>query len=162
MEVLAVRRTDAVAVEDGVTVFGQGDIAGLWHRAEVVLVCAPLTPETAGLLGREAIAALPDNAIVVNIGRGGIIDEEALFNELKSGRLHGAGLDVWWNYPAPGENCRPSQFAYEDLDNVVMSPHNGGTVDDTEPARMDALATLVTSLSEGTCTQRPVDPILGY
>ena len=162
MDVHAVKRTAPDGTDGPVKVFSTSALPQLWTTADVVLVCAPLTPETTGLLDEWAIAKLPSQAIVVNIGRGGIIDERALFEALKDRRIHGAGLDVWWKYPTSQERCAPSEFPYEDLDNVVMSPHNGGTVDSTEPARFRALAELLVNLIQGTCVQRPVEPARGY
>ncbi|MBS1724253.1 MAG: hypothetical protein JSS66_15020 [Armatimonadetes bacterium] len=130
--------------------------------ADVLLVCAPLTPETAGLVSREVINGLPTSAVVVNVGRGAIIDEGALYEALKERRIHGAGLDVWWHYPKQGETCDPSIFDFASLPNVVMSPHCGGTVLDTEPKRLGALSVLVTKLHQGTGLPAQVDVVAGY
>ena len=106
MEVLACRRrTSATPVRDGVaTVYGIGSLADLLPRASVLVLCLPGTKETSGLIGAHELARLPRGALLVNVGRGAVVDEAALYASLTSGHLAGAGLDVWWNYPMlPGQ-----------------------------------------------------------
>jgi phosphoglycerate dehydrogenase-like enzyme len=113
------------------------------------------------MVGEQAIRALPKEAILVNVGRGAIVDEAALFSALKEGRIRGAGIDVWWTYPKEGEVCKPSRFSFEELPNVVMSPHVGGSVTDSEPKRLTALASLLSELATGADPPR-LDPTRGY
>ena len=82
------------------------------------------SPETDGLLNRQRIAALPDRAIVVNASRGTVIDDEALIEALKSGKLYAAGLDVFNNEP----DINP---AYRELTNVFLMPHIGSATKET-------------------------------
>lgn len=97
--------------------------------ADVLVVTLPWTPATEGLVGARELALLPRGALVVNVGRGPVIDEAALYDALTSGHLAGAGLDVWYDYPR-GEGARratpPSRFDFGALDNVVLSPHRAG------------------------------------
>ena len=96
-----------------------------------LLVCLPSTDETRGLIGKTQLDLLPQHAIVVNVGRGDVLEEHALYEALHSGRLHGAGLDVWWNYPTTYTEAActaPSACAFASLTNAVLSPHRGGGV----------------------------------
>ena len=111
------------------------------------------------------MAALPKGAIVINVGRGPVINEEALYNALHAGRLAGAGIDVWYTYPH-GEEERghtlPSRFPFHELDNVVMSPHRGGWLEAAEGRRLQELATLITAAANGEDVPNKVDKVLGY
>ena len=71
----------------------------LLPKANIVFISLPLTAETEGLIGEKEIRLLPQNAVVVNVGRGPVVDQHALYRALKDGHLHSAGLDVWYNYP---------------------------------------------------------------
>ncbi len=116
-----------------------GDGAGIFDRvvtsvpaavegADIVVVALPATAATEGLLDAEALAAM-QGAVLVNVGRGAIVDEEALYRALKEGTLRGACIDTWYRYPGddPGRDATPpSRFPFHELDNVVMSPHVGG------------------------------------
>jgi len=86
-------------------------------RADAMVVTLPLTEETAGLVDRETIEAMPEGAIFVNVGRGGVVDEDALVDALRSGKLRGAALDVFAEEPLPESS------PLWGLDNVLLSPH---------------------------------------
>jgi phosphoglycerate dehydrogenase-like enzyme len=85
---------------------------------DFVVACAPATPETRGLIGATQIAALKSSAIVINIGRGPVIDEAALVDALESKKIRGAALDVFTVEPLP-----PGHAFYK-LQNVLLSPHS--------------------------------------
>jgi phosphoglycerate dehydrogenase-like enzyme len=144
MSVLGVRTT----ARDGA--HGVDELHNLLPRADALIVTLPGTEATDGLISEREIALLPAHAIVVNVGRGRVIDQRALFEALRDGRLDSAGLDVWWNYPkAPDEACPPSDYPFASLPNVVMTPHVGGATRDAEAQRMAALARLIRSLAQG-------------
>ncbi len=137
----------------------------LLPRADILIICLPHTQETDGLIGATELALLPRQAILVNVGRGHIVDEQALYQALSSGSLHAAGLDVWYDYPAD-ESSRaqtpPSRFPFHTLDNVVMSPHRGGLVFETEALRMAALAELLNAAARGEPMPNRIDLQAGY
>lgn len=91
--------------------------AGLLSRADIISLHVPLTPETAGLIDEHAIQAMKRGAILVNTARGGLVDYGALHRALISGRLRGAGLDVFDAEPAPATH------PLFHLPNVVLTPH---------------------------------------
>jgi phosphoglycerate dehydrogenase-like enzyme len=166
MAVLATRRSvDAATVDEGgVTVCPAGQLHELLPRAHVLIITLPLTPETDKLIDASALARLPAGAILVNVGRGPIVDQEALFTALHSGRLGGAGLDVWYNYPQDEEaraETAPAEFPFHTLDNVVLSPHRGGAVRESGALRMAHLARLLNTLSRGEAVNA-VDVEVGY
>lgn len=95
--------------------------------ARIAFVTLPLTDATRGLIGAAELKAMR-GAFLVNVGRGEVVDEEALYAALKDGTLAGAGLDVWYRYPQGGSTEGwPSRFPFQELPNVVMSPHVAGS-----------------------------------
>lgn len=111
--------------------YGRAQLSEALKVADVVIVSLPATPATVGLLGASELALLKEDAILVNVGRGKVIDEEALYQALQSGGIRAAGIDVWYQYPK-GEggrrNTLPSRFPFQDLANVVMTPHSANDV----------------------------------
>jgi len=87
------------------------------ERSDYIVACAPLTPETRGMLGEPEFAAMKPEAVVINIGRGPVIDEAAMVRALSEGRIKGAGLDVFDTEPLPAGH------ALYNLKNVLLSPH---------------------------------------
>lgn len=142
---------------------GVDELHELLPLADVLMVTVPGTEETDGLIGVEEIALLPSHAIVVNVGRGRVIDEEALYEALREGKIDSAGLDVWWQYPkSPEDKTPPSAYPFGSLPNVVMTPHVGGATRDAEAARIAALAAVVRSLASGDVGANQVDLERGY
>ncbi len=95
------------------------DLESFLAASEFLVLCAPSTPETRGFLNEDTIAQLPDGAIVVNIARGDLVDDDALVAALKSGKIAAAGLDVFNGEP---DNIDRRYFR---LPNVFMVPHIG-------------------------------------
>lgn len=102
-------------------------VESLFAVADFLCLMCPLTTATKGLLDAQSIAWLPQGAIVVNTGRGPVVDDEALIAALKSGRVRAAGLDVYDGEP----NLHPG---YRDLDNVFLLPHLGSATLETRTA----------------------------
>jgi phosphoglycerate dehydrogenase-like enzyme len=171
MKVVGVRRhvgkDHAIQDNAGVTapVFPPSAIPDLLPRSDILIVALPLTAETEDIIGRKELALLPAEAIVVNVGRGPVINEEALFTALQSKQLLGAGLDVWYQYPQRTEDrvtTAPSRFPFHTLDNVVMSPHRGGFLSAAEGNRVVEVAALLTAAAQGHAIPSAVDKELGY
>ena len=105
---------------------------GLLPETEVLILTLPLSPETRGLLNAARIAALPPEALVVNIARGPVLDQAALTEALAAGRLSGAVLDVFETEPLPADSPLWA------LENVILTPHNS-FVGDGNDARLARL-----------------------
>jgi len=82
-----------------------------------IVASAPLTPETRGMIGEAEFAAMKSSAVVINIGRGPVIDEDAMLKALAGGSIKGAGLDVFTQEPLP------EGHPFYRLENVLLSPH---------------------------------------
>ena len=93
------------------------DLDELLRTSDVVTLHAPLTPETRGLIGAEALRAMKPTSVLINTARGGLVDEAALVEALRTGAIAGAGLDVFEKEPTDPDN---PLFAF---DNVVLTPH---------------------------------------
>ncbi|HDR00378.1 MAG TPA: hydroxyacid dehydrogenase, partial [candidate division WOR-3 bacterium] len=94
-------------------------------RSEVVFLCLPLTRATRGCVGARELDLLGPDGYLVNVARAGLVVEEDLFRALRERRIAGAGLDVWWEGPKPGQT--PSvRHPFHELDNAVLSPYCAG------------------------------------
>ena len=126
MRLLAVRRRPdpALAAALGLDwLGGMDELPALLRRSDFVFLCVPLNSETRGLVDARALALLPPGAVIVNPGRGGVVSEDALVEALASGRLAGAGLDVFEREPLdPGAPLLAR-------DDVVATPHVAGVTD---------------------------------
>jgi D-3-phosphoglycerate dehydrogenase len=122
-----------------------GNLAMLWPRCDVLTVHVPLTDETRDMVGARELAALKRHAIVVNVSRGGIVNEAALYDALVSGHLFGAGLDVWTEREPPAVD-----HPLLKLPMVVATPHAaGGTVETQERSSLLVAQELLKILEGG-------------
>ena len=119
MRIVAIRRKPELSVGDALVdaVYAPDRMNQMLGECDYVAVSTPLTPETRGLIGEQQFDAMKRSAVIINVGRGPVIDERALIAALESGRIRGAGLDVFEVEPLP-----PSSPLYR-LENVLMSPH---------------------------------------
>ena len=137
----------------------------LLPRADALLIALPLTPATENLIDEAAFARLPAHAVVVNVGRGEVVEERAFFQALKAGQILAAGIDVWYNYPsdeASRVRTPPAHYPFHELDNVVMSPHRAGWLSAAEELRMSCLADLLNAAAANQPLPHLVDPARGY
>ena len=105
------------------------DLEKVIKESNFIVVAVPLTKETKGLIGKKELK-LMKGKYLINISRGVVIDEEALFKSLKEGNLTGAAIDTWYQYPSSEQReVLPSKYDFNKLDNVVMSPHTAGYTD---------------------------------
>ncbi len=94
------------------------DLDDLISEADVITLHVPLTPETEHIINAERIKRMKDGTIIINASRGGVVDEDALYEALKSGKLYGAALDVYENEPL-------KESKLFEIDNIVLTPHIG-------------------------------------
>jgi phosphoglycerate dehydrogenase-like enzyme len=118
---------------------------------DTLIVAVPQTPGTMDLIGKKELELLGNDGLIVNIGRGPVVNEEALFEALSNGTIAGAAIDVWYEYrPEPDVDCRkfPFHYPFHELDNVVLSPHRGASpMDDLE--RWDEVIENITRFAQG-------------
>lgn len=121
-----------------------------------LVLAVPLTPETRGLMSRARIDKMLPTAYIYNIARGDVMDEAALIDALKSGRLAGAGLDVFWQEPLPEDNPLWS------LPNVLVTPHNAGSMPNYRGRALEVFLENLRRLRDGQTLINRVDKQAGY
>lgn len=114
------------------------------QMANIVINALPLTDTTKGMINAEFVSYMPEGSYLVNISRAAIIEEDAIYKALLSGHLAGFASDVWWNEPKRGETLSwPSaNNKFEELDQVIMSPHRAGFVEGALPHLDDVIVNL--------------------
>jgi phosphoglycerate dehydrogenase-like enzyme len=170
MTVLALKRDPSRRADDGYVLPGTGDPAGtlpdawfaplelrdLLARADVAVMCAPLTPETRLMIGAAELAAMKPEAFFVNVGRGATVDESALAAALAAGRLAGAAVDVFAEEPPPAGH---PLYA---LDNAIVSPHVSGFLPSYDDRCTDLFAENLRRFLAGAPLLNLVDRARGY
>lgn len=141
---------------EGVEVHRSSEMISLLGDADFVAVCAALTDETRGLIGRRELAAMKETAWLVNVARGGLVDTDALVEALRAGDIAGAALDVTDPEPLPAEHELWS------MDSVLITPHVANTWDMALPELRDLVRRNVENLASGKDLEGLVDPQLGY
>ena len=96
----------------------------LLGESDFILIACDLNNETEGLIGSAELAAMRPNAVIINVSRGRVVQEQPLFNALKAKTIGGAVLDVWYNHlSAENPDVWPSNFPFQELDNVILTAH---------------------------------------
>jgi phosphoglycerate dehydrogenase-like enzyme len=157
MRVVAVTRTlradraEALGLAD---LGGMADLPRLLAEADFVVLAVPLEASTTGLIGAAELAAMKPSAFLVNVARGEVVAEAALFEALRDGRIAGAAIDTWYRYPEANESVRPSAFPFHELPNAIVTPHIAGWTAGTFRHRWETIAENLRRLSSG-------EPFLG-
>ena len=135
----------AKAGEIAEEVYRHDQIKEALSRADVVICTLPLTDKTRGMINDDLIAAMKDGVVLVNMSRAAVIDEDAAWNGLESGKIGAFGSDVWWNAPKRGESQSYPSAKHEfwTLDNVLMSPHRAGFIENSLPHLDGAIENII-------------------
>jgi phosphoglycerate dehydrogenase-like enzyme len=139
--VLAANRSPVADPGPADTVFPLADLDRMLPLCDTVLISCGLAPETKGLIDARRLALMKPDALLINVARAAIVDEDALYAALKDGRLGGAALDVWWQYPTHSEpDRRPSRRPFHQLSNVLITPHSSSSTEATADRRWSTVA----------------------
>lgn len=133
MYVIGVKRSASGSGDIADEVVGQERLLDVLPRADVVALTCPLTPETTGLIGTSALAAMKLTAVLINVARGKVVDEAALIAALGAGQIAGAGLDCVAEEPLPPESPLWA------MPNVLITPHTAGETQRYEANVVDIL-----------------------
>ena len=158
MRVLAVRRRPELCESDPYAeeVLPVERLNELMARSDYVVIAAPLTPETRGLIGEAELRAMKPTAVLINIGRGPTVVEEALIGALEANRIRGAALDVFDQEPLPAGH------PFYRLRNVLLSPHCADHTPGWEEAAMELFLENFERFRNGQPLRNLVDKRLGY
>lgn len=157
MRVVALRRRRELPPVSGIDhIYGPDELDDFLAHCHVLVIAAPLTPHTLGLIGAAQVARLPRGAVVVNVGRARIVDTDALMAALHSGHLGGASLDVYPQEPLPPEHPLWA------CPNVILTPHTSGFRQGHWEEVVDLFAENLARFERGELPRFRVEPELGY
>jgi len=130
MKVLACNRTPRTGDSVVETVQPIEQLDSLLAESDFVLLSLPLTESTRDIIGSRQLATMKRTAVIINVARGALIDEAALYAACRDHRIGGAIIDTWYQYPsAETRKSDPSRFPFHELDNVIMTPHASAWTD---------------------------------
>jgi phosphoglycerate dehydrogenase-like enzyme len=129
---------------------GLDELPRLLAESDFAVVSLPLTDETEGLIGAEELRLLGPRGYLLNVGRGPVVAEQALYEALRDGVIAGAAIDVWYRYPERvDEPTLPASLPFWELDNVLMSPHASAWADSLLEGRGRFIAEQLERLAAG-------------
>jgi phosphoglycerate dehydrogenase-like enzyme len=156
MQVLGFRRRSDIPVPNVDRIYRREEFHEFLGECDFVVVTSPNTPSTAGLFDAAAFAAMQPTAYFVCISRGGIADDEAMLDALRTGTIAGAGLDAHGIEPLPPDS------PFWDLPNVIVTPHNGATTPGTAQRGREIVADNLRRFVTGQPLRNVVDKAAGY
>jgi len=158
MEVCAIRRDVARSVADGLALLGGLEILDtVLRRADYLAITLPATPATRGLIGEAQLASMKRTAVLVNVARAEIVDEQALYTALAERVIAAAALDVWYRYPTDPAPALPARLPFHALPNVLMTPHVSGWTAGMLDARAKLIADNIGRIARGERPENLID-----
>jgi phosphoglycerate dehydrogenase-like enzyme len=150
MEVMAIRR-DVTRPDPLGLAFLRSPAAldEVLRGADHLAITLALTPDTRGLIGARELALMRRSAVLINVARGEIVDEDALYEALHRETIAGAALDVWYRYPAGGTPTPPGHQPFHTLPNVLMTPHVSGWTEGMMESRAAVIAENIHRVARG-------------
>jgi phosphoglycerate dehydrogenase-like enzyme len=127
----------------------RAELEDLLRNSDFLLLACPLSAETHGLIGASELALMRRSASLINVARGEVVDEEALYEALRDRCIRSAAIDVWYRYPHEGATRLPSRFAFDKLDNVIMTPHCSAWTERVVELRFRDIAANIDRLASG-------------
>jgi len=132
-------------------------LAELLPQADYLILTCPLNDQTRGLIGTESFSRMKSSAVLINLARGPVIEEEALYQALSTHQIDSAYLDVWYQYPInTNDVVLPSQHKFEELPNAICTPHSAAWTQGLFTRRYAAIAHNINRLYQGAPLQNVV------
>lgn len=138
-----------------------GDVSRLTELAsesDILVVSAPLTEQTAGMIATPQLKALGEQGILINVGRGGLVDERSVFEALRDHTIRAAALDVWYVSPDSEGRGGPGHLPFAELSNLIMTPHSSGIATQTFTGRVNDIIENIARLLRGEPLTNVVPP----
>jgi phosphoglycerate dehydrogenase-like enzyme len=150
MQICAIRRDVARSSGEDLVLLGGLEILDeVLRRSDYLAVTLPATSATRGLIGEAQLTAMKRSAVLVNVARAEIIDEDALYRALAKRVIAAAALDVWYRYPIEPAPTPPARSPFHELPNVLMTPHVSGWTEGMLQARVRLIAENIARISRG-------------
>ncbi len=150
MRVIACSRTAKTNDEFAEWVGDMSRLGEVFAKSDFLVIAAPLSESTRGLVDAAAFANMKSNAVIINVARGAIIEEAALFQALQAKRIGGAVIDTWYHYPKQGEDFHaPSSLPFSELENIIMTPHASAWTTNLVERRCQGIADNLNRLARG-------------
>jgi phosphoglycerate dehydrogenase-like enzyme len=128
----------------------ESQLPELLSQSDFVLIACDLNDATANLINAQTLSMMKSNAVLINVSRGGVVEEEALYNALAARSIGGAVIDVWYNYNQPGQDeVWPCNFPFHELDNTLLSGHESGWTESLLQRRWQVVADNVRRVTSG-------------
>ena len=138
------------------------DLKKVIKESDFIVVAVPLTKKTSGLIGEKELKPMKEKYLI-NISRGTVVNEEALFKSLKEHYLAGAAIDTWYQYPSlKQKEVLPSKYDFQKLNNVVMSPHTAGYTDRALDENIKSVFDNIVKIYYGEEPENQIDAELEY
>lgn len=158
MRVVATRRRPDAPLPPDVSadrIYADAELGALLAESDIVAVTVPLTDATRGLIGADALRMMRPDALLINVARGPVVDEDALFDALADGVIGGAGIDVWWGAPE-GTTAPPAVARFAGFANTVLTPHFSGHAREVFEQRAADIVRNIDLLDQGRPLERRV------
>ncbi len=148
--IVAANRSPRDASHGVERIYPMAELDQMLPECDIVAVCTALGPETENLINARRFGLMKPTVFLINIARGAVIDEDAIFAALRDGTIGGAAIDVWWQYPSVAEpERRGSRHPFHELPNVIMTPHNSGWTDGMIRRRWDEIVDNIARFGRG-------------
>ena len=132
-------------------------LEALLMQSDYVLITAPLSASTRDLINESTLKKMKSTGVIINVARGPIINETAIYKALKNHEIGGALLDVWYQYASTDNlEMQPSVLPFHDLDNVIMTPHTASWTDQLDQRRIDSVVKNIQSFID----QKPLAEVV--
>lgn len=150
MKCIGIRRR-AVSCPDELDWIGQNDRMGeLLATSDFVVVACDMNDETIDLIDHKALKQMKPTGVIINVARGRVINEDALYEALSTRQIGGAIIDVWYNYNQAGQDpVWPSNHPFQDLDNTILSPHRSAVTEEMHERRWQFVASNCDRIGRG-------------